>query len=172
MDKKGFMLLGESVVKIIVAVLVIVILSVLIYNTVFIWIDGNKLEKAGEALEGIVSKIEVVNLENVEGRITVFPPENWFLMTFPDYDFPIGECFKDNSCICICDSVSCSGAKKCEGFSFYVRVDEVYEDFGGVGLEGVSKKERKEILKLKSSEEIVIVKESEIVLVRRGKDGA
>ena len=171
-DKRGVKFLGEHVVNIIVAVLVVVILAFLVYKMVFIWDDGNKLESAGESLEGIVSKIEVVNSESVEGKIIVFPPENWFLMTFPDYDFPVGECFKENSCLCICDSVSCSGSKKCEGFGFDVEVDSVYGEFAGVSLDGVSERKLKGVLKLSSSEELIIVKEENVVLVRRVENGA
>jgi hypothetical protein len=169
MDKKGFLFLGRHVVNIVITVLVIVILAFLMYKGILLWNNGNKLEQAGETLEEVAQKVNLVNKENIEGKIIIFPPKGWYLRGFSNYDFPIGECFQAKDCLCICKDIRCEGSKKCDGFSFDVEVDgEIIKSAGG-NVAGVAIA-RDEGLKLDSNEELVIIKE-EYVKIKRSEDG-
>ncbi len=122
MNKKGIKLLGETTVRIIISLIVVIILIVFITKLYGIWSEDNKIKKITKQLENIVFNINEVNEKGNEKKLLVFPEVNWYLKSFPDYDFPIGECRGDIGCLCFCEDVSCNKLRKCEGFEFDVQV--------------------------------------------------
>ena len=178
-NKKGSIFLGEHTVNLVITVIAIVILLYLGFKILGIFTQKNELEKAGSQLEKISNVVKKVWESNIESNVDFFPIKFWFLRTFKDYDFPVGEC-RDNrivSCLCICEDVSCKNPskRKCEGFEFNVKVDEVYLESKtvgdpGSGLGKVEFIESEEIFKLREAiYELNIFKENDIVFIKELK---
>ncbi len=133
MNKKAVGFLGEHVVNLVITVIVLVLLIYLIVKVYGIFTQENELEKATIQLEKIVEVVNKVKETEEESKVEIFPPKTgWSLATFP-FDFPQAECRGEVSCLCICEDLKCSNpkARKCEGFSFGVKVDLVYKKYIG-----------------------------------------
>lgn len=124
-NKKGVELLNFTL-RILVMVIVAIFLVILVVKSWKTFIGDPELERAEKELQTIVSKVKLVKDSKQNEELLVFPIENWFLKTFK-FGTPIGECFGDISCLCICDDYQCSKRKKCEGFDFDFEINEVYD---------------------------------------------
>ncbi len=171
-NKKGFLLLGDFTVKLVISLIVLVILIYLGYKVYSLFVEDNELKKAGLQLEKISDAIKIIQSTGGIANIDFFPPrKGWYLRTFPDYDFPEGECNENNivSCLCLCSDLTCSDTRKCEGFSFNVKVDKVtvYSTEGNVIVGGGYELRYPEVLELTDSAyELKIIKEDEIIKIR------
>jgi len=181
MNKKAEQLLGEHTVNGIIEILVIVILvGFVIAAVIFFWpsADDSHLKQAINQLNKVVVKVNSVYENGEEESLDIFPPQGWFLRTFPDYDFPEGECRRKNNCLCICKSMVCDDKKalKCEGFDYEVEVvgDIVGDNLGGGsypvvgGIGEVVESEPTElegIMELDAVEVLKVFKEGDIVKI-------
>jgi len=196
MNKKAeSTLLGEHGVNGIISIIVLVILIGFVFTAViFFWpsAEDTHLKQAINQLNKIVAKVNHVYewedlgecvgeecLELSEETLDIFPPSGWFLRTFPDYDFPEGECRRKNSCLCICKSIACDDKKelKCEGFDFDVEVLGDYETSQYIpspsGVPPVRHDSRSlkikysGLMKLEPVEVLKVFKEEDIVKIRK-----
>jgi len=142
-NKKGFFLLGEHGVKIVVAVFAIVVLAILGFKLFNMFTQANSEVKAEDIVELVVLKTEYLRsseytLDYID--IILNPITGWYLKSYyiranaP----PKGECVgRFKSCLCVCNNEDCSGLKACKGIDENVSIiGVVFEDtsgFGGVG---------------------------------------
>ena len=174
MNKKADQLLGEHTVNGIVEILVIVILvGFVIVAVIFFWpsAEDTYLKQAIDQLNKVVAKVNHVN-ENVEEEsLDIFPPAGWYLKTFPNYDFPEGECRRKASCLCICKTMSCDDKRtiKCEGFDYEVKVAESIRGVASGGAIGYASDPGSviEIMRLDAVEVLKVFKEEDIVKIKR-----
>ena len=162
---EGIAFFGGHVVNLVITVIIVVILVFFGTKVYGSFTGSNELEKAANQLEKIADVVKTVQQTGEESRTEFFPIKNWFLVTFPDYDFPDGECrdSKIFSCLCICEDIDCNVKRICEGFEFDVKVDSVYND-----NYIVTSKEIPEVLRtIQSAYELKIFKEGNTVKIRR-----
>ena len=172
-DKKGFLLLGDFTVKLVISLIVLVILIYLGYKVYNLFVEDNELKKASLQLEKISDTIKIIQSTGETAIIDFFPPrKGWFLRTFPDYDFPEGECNENNivSCLCLCSELICQETRKCEGYPFNVKVDKlaIYSTEGNIAV-GIGGQELKypEVLELTNNAyELKIIKEDGMIKIR------
>ncbi|MEK6872992.1 MAG: hypothetical protein AABW90_03190 [Nanoarchaeota archaeon] len=173
LNKKGMKFLGEHIINLVITVIILVFLIYLVVKVYGIFTQGNELEKAVIQLEKIVEVVNKVKETEEESKVEIFPPKiGWSLMTFP-FDFPEAECRGKVSCLCICEDLECSNpkARKCEGFSFEIRVDEVYRKYVGSLPYAIPTESNyevfNEILILKKpAHELKIFKEGDIIKIK------
>ena len=177
-------LIGEHAVNSIIGVLAALILITLVTSAViFVWIKYTEykdphLKQAVNQLNKIIIKANQVNENEEEETLDIYPPAKWFLRTFPDYDFPEGECQRKNSCLCICKDLNCEDKKsfKCEGSEFDVEVighgvegtaPGDFASVGGIGevvgggtstIDGIMKLDPVETLKIFKSGDTIKIK--------------
>jgi len=108
-NKKGF-LLGETVLKIIIAVICIVFLDYFLSALYFSKVNAEKREQAKQTLLGSVESISIFTGEVVAGEIggskqyEVKNPAGWYLFTFFGKEKKPNSC-AGQTCLCICDNV-------------------------------------------------------------------
>jgi hypothetical protein len=173
-NKKGDQLLGEHTVNGVVEILVIVILVGFVITAVILFWPStyeNYLRQANDQLNKLVIKANHVNENGEEESLDIFPPAEWYLRTFSDYDFPEGECRRKNSCLCICKTLSCNdkNAMKCEGFDFEVKVAEGIRGRASGGVMGYAPDPGiiSELMRLDSVEVLKVFKEEGVVKIKR-----
>jgi len=169
MNKKAIEFMGSHVVNILIGVIVGFFLMLLIYGLYTIFSDENSLKKAEAELDKIALVVEDVQESGEEDSLIIFPPQSWVLRTFPDSNFPIGECRGAVDCLCICNEANCYSKKKCKGFNFEVEVDGSYSDVDPILVEGapLSKSTYENAIKLEEVNELKISKENSIIKIRR-----
>jgi hypothetical protein len=124
-NKKGRLIL-ESSVKLVISVLVLVMLIGLLIAVYYILIAENELQKIKKQMDKLEEITKKVHQSGKLSTIDFFPPKgNWYLKTFPDFDFPIGACLdsRAESCLCVCDPSNCKDKFDCRWFDFKVRLD-------------------------------------------------
>lgn len=121
-NKKAIKFLGEHTVNLVIAAIVIVLLIIFGFKLYGIWSENSKTEKIKKQMENLVFSIKEVNEKGNEEVILIFPIPGWYLKSFPDYDFPLGECRGAIGCLCICEDINCNRLRKCEGFDFDVQL--------------------------------------------------
>jgi len=107
-NKKGFELLGENTVQLVIALLCIVILIVLgvsLYE--FFWGDSGDIKKAEYELKEMNAYLTSITDEKTEREYIVTTINDWWLFS----DESGGLC-DSNFCLCICKKVDCSGNSK------------------------------------------------------------
>lgn len=172
-NKKGMKFLGEHTINLVITVIVVVLLVYLIVKVYGIFTEGNELKKAATQLEKIVEVVNKVKETGEESKVEIFPPKpGWSLMTFP-FDFPKTECRGKISCLCICEDLECSApkARKCEGFSFEIKIDEVYRKYIGslpyaIPTESNYEVFNEALILNKPAHELKIFKEEDIIKIK------
>jgi len=160
-NKKGE-LVGETTVKVVIALVVIVILIIAIVKAYKILNESNEQEKMKKQIEKLNFNIRDVNEKGSERIVDIILKPGWIIKTFPNNDYPEGECKKAYGCLCICEDYFCSDTKACEGFDFEVKVDEgVFVIAAGVLVETMKIE--------KSLENIVVFRDKETVKLRKEK---
>jgi len=133
MNKKGFQLLSETTLKILIAVICIgflVYLGYKIYDSVY----GNEdVKKAQTFVKELESKINAFKSSDLtEMTYMGFPPAGWYLKSFDiaKEGHPANQCVgKFTSCLCICSVIDCSGKLySCKGFKDSVVIDYTYNE--------------------------------------------
>jgi len=131
MNKKGGVgsFFGEHVVSIVITIIVVIFIFVLFAKITGYFTTESELEKAEKELKKVAEVVRTVQQTEGDGRIEFYAIENWFLRTFPDSNYPNGECVDSSviSCLCYCEDFNCEEKRMCEGFKFDValRIIEV-----------------------------------------------
>lgn len=152
-DKKGIMFLSKKVINLLITVIVIGFLIYLGAKTYAALKEDNDVEKAQGQLDKISVVIDMVRESGKQKLVDVYPPAEWHLVSFPNYDFPYSaECRTSKGCLCFCEDASCSEnkKKKCQGYKFDVQVDK-----------------SNGVLKLEEIEDLVVFEEEMIVKIKR-----
>ncbi|MFH1359347.1 MAG: hypothetical protein ABIH37_05650 [archaeon] len=153
-------LLPEDTAKFILEIVALVIISSFVISAVIFFWPFNKnlsLNQAIDQLEKTKVRSEQVYKTGERAEIDdFFPPKTWFLRTFADNDFPIGECRKSIGCLCICEGVNCDDKNnmRCQGFNFEIRVDS---DFGS----------KTGAMRLNEIEILDVYKEGDVIKIKR-----
>jgi hypothetical protein len=127
MDDRGEMTL-EAFIRILISVIVLAMLIGLAVAVYFIFFGDSDLQKVKiqmEKLEEIVSRVQ----QSGQYLSTdFFPPVDWYLVTFPDFDYPVGACRESSAlaCVCLCNTGDCSDEFDCRSFDFKVSVEGVH----------------------------------------------
>lgn len=126
-NKKAFTWLMKKTFSIIISLAVILLLVIFVVKVYYLFKGGNELEKMKKQMENLVFSIKevqekVCEEKECEQTTLLFPTPGWYLKSFPDYDFPQGECRGAIGCLCICNDVQCGKLKQCEGFKFDVQL--------------------------------------------------
>lgn len=165
MDNKGGLFLTKRVISLLIAVIVVGILVYVLVSLFLLLNEGNEVKKAGEQLEKISVVIDIVREGGEENFVDIYPPSEWYLAGFPDYDFPYSaECRTSQGCLCFCEDVDCSEKekKKCEGYNFDVQVEGNVRKSSGVYYSDVEG-----VLKLGAIEDLIVYEEGDIIKIKR-----
>src|SRR3989344_9199013 len=167
-NRKGW-LLGEKVVSTVLSVLVVLAFIYLLFLLYGWSVKSTQEAKAVAQLEKITGVAQVVFKDGRTATTEIFPPgEDWIIRTFPDYNFPTGQCQNAVGCVCLCDALTCIGIMKCEGFDFDIIVDEIYKEQSGVyGSGDFAPLEFRGGLDLSEIEQLTLAKEETKVVIRR-----
>lgn len=172
-NKKSMMLLGESVVKLIITVIVLVFLIYLIVKVYTIFVDDSKLKKADVQLDKLAEVIRKVYTENSESKAEFFNIESgWFLKSFFNVVPPENECKGNVGCLCVCSNARCNELKKCVGFDFNVEMQEKYYQYGPaltIGAGGPTATFSESLELINSIYELKIIKEDDRVKIKLDK---
>jgi hypothetical protein len=123
-NKKGFELLGNHTVNIIIAVLAISVLVYLGFRVYGMFSGESEIEQSQNALNAISEKLNVIADEGT-AKILIFPPENWWLVSGDKFPINDRECLK-KSCICFCEEGGCDFNRKvCQGYDMNVVVEQM-----------------------------------------------
>ena len=131
MDKKGFELMWNTTVRLVLSVLALIILAYLLGKVIF-GIGNDETKNAEKELEKIVNQIESVEDET---SLIIHPPENWFLRSDGLAEINHADCIRE-SCLCFCEGPSCNGLIVCEGFDIEVVVEGSYTETMDILVEG------------------------------------
>ena len=122
-NKKGVKFLGEHVVNLVLAVIVIVFLIYLIVKVYTLFVDDNKLKKAEDQLNKLSEVINSVYAKGSESKIEFFTiDKGWYLNSYFNTLAPERECKGKVGCLCVCDDFTCENLKKCIDFHFSVQL--------------------------------------------------
>lgn len=104
-NKKGDLIFGEEVLKIILAAVGIFILIGLVVK---IWDSQKKtdLEKASANIDKIINSASLLNKDNPQKEEVIESPKGWYLMTTEQPNW--GLC-QDFFCFCFCKESNCAG---------------------------------------------------------------
>lgn len=102
LNKKGFQLLGEETVKIIIAVICIGFLVYLLGSLYYGYSGDQDLEQAEATLEKLVEEIDLVNVGS-QNEFEIYNPDDWYFLTFsgnvPNQCSNLGW----TDCVCMCE---------------------------------------------------------------------
>jgi len=130
MNKKGFELTAETVIKILIAVICIGFLMYLGYK-IYDSINGDAAEKkAVSFVRELESKINAFKSSNLnEMTYLGFPPEGWYMKSFniSKEGHPVNQCVgRFTSCLCVCEEIKCDGKFACRGFKEEIVIDSKF----------------------------------------------
>jgi hypothetical protein len=111
-NNKGF-LLGETTVKIVIAVICIIFLVYLLFSLYYAQINSAKLKQAratltnsrdsiGEVIERV--RVGQGNMDLISEKKLIHNPSGWYLFSYTGNNKKPNSCAGDN-CLCICDKV-------------------------------------------------------------------
>jgi len=100
MNKKGFNLLGEETVKMIIGALCIAFLALLLFSVYFTYKRSGKLEQAFATLNGPEGIIAYINSENPSSVKEIASPTTWHIY---GYITIVPDSCAGEKCICICE---------------------------------------------------------------------
>jgi len=175
MNKKGFQLTLETVLKIVLAIICISFLIYLGYKIYDSFSGSEVTKKASTFVKEFESKINAFKSSDLtEMTYMGFPPQDWYLKSFNvlKEGHPANQCVgKFTSCLCICFETDCSGKLySCKGFKDavvidYTYVDEVYSQI--VAGEPLSMETYKYpgIIKLNAITELKIIKKDSAIKI-------
>jgi len=103
-DKKGFELLGEETLKVLIAVICIGVLVYLLVSIYFSVSNSGKLGQAKGTLTGENGIIAVINSEENNLDFPLTSPAGWYLFGFTEWSKP-NLCLTEK-CLCICAKTS------------------------------------------------------------------
>lgn len=130
-NKKAVRFLGEHIVNLVIAVIVLVFLIYLVVKVYTLFVDDSKLKKAEAQLDKLSEVINKVYSEELESKAEFFNIESgWFLKSFFNVVPPENECKGNLGCLCFCSNARCNELKKCVGFDFSVEMQEKYYQYG------------------------------------------
>jgi len=171
MNRAGIGWLTEDTGKIIIAVLCVVILlgfAAKLYSFVSSENEGAKMKTQ---LETLTLAVSAASTEKQEKIVELFPQVGWYLRSFPDNDFPQGECRGGVGCICFCKTVDCTTTRACSPFSFDVMVDatETERIFGDPQIGGEASISSRGSLALQSIEQLRIFPREKFIIINRAE---
>ncbi|MFA5857056.1 MAG: hypothetical protein WC867_06855 [Candidatus Pacearchaeota archaeon] len=97
-----------------------------------IFINSSEQNKAYEVFDSINEAVIAVYDSNTNNELTIYPPKKWYLKSY-EKSFPKNECNGKKGCLCICDDGTCNLIRKCNGFDFYVVVEDGYTSYNQIG---------------------------------------
>jgi len=104
-NKKGF-LLGESTLKIIIAVIAIGLLLLLLYKLYDSFSGSAKIREARETLDKIIEKMNLLEKGESVNLVLVKPTPGgatpWYVVYFSENDDRPSKCVDEKNCLCIC----------------------------------------------------------------------
>lgn len=103
-NKKGFELLGNQVVMMLIAVLCILVLVYAGYRVFGLFQDKSEMEKAEGNLQNFVTEFDnfVKGIE-IQGEFIILGPEDWSFSSYRKEDLTLPEkCKGFENCICFC----------------------------------------------------------------------
>ena len=174
MDKRGIRLLGNTTIEVIIALVIVAVVLFAGFKILGNIFDNNKEARAEDQLDKFETVAEEVFQSGEEKSVEIFPPDKkWVFRSFPDYNFPLGQCRNSIGCVCMCEGVDCESLIQCRGFPFDIEVVGDYSETdtqlsavsGGVS----STNEYKSVLELSPIQKLDVFREGEIVKIRRGK---
>ncbi|MFH1710878.1 MAG: hypothetical protein ABH840_01040 [Nanoarchaeota archaeon] len=133
MNKKGFLLTAETVIKILIAVVCIGILIYLGYKIYDTLSSSDEEKKALSFIREFESKINAFKSSDLtEMTYMGFPPTAWYMKSFDVFTqgHPANQCVgRFTSCLCVCSKVDCSeNLVACKGFKDSIVIDYTYRD--------------------------------------------
>lgn len=96
MNRRGFFL-GETTLKVIIAVLGILILVFLMYKLYDTFSGQDDLKKATATLDEVVQRVSIVQSQGGEIEFTLVNPINWVLVSFASGQNKLCVCEKDTA---------------------------------------------------------------------------
>lgn len=130
-NKKGVKFLGEHVVNLVLAVIVIIFLIYLVVKVYTLFVNDNKLKKAEDQLNKLSEVINSVYAKGSESKIEFFTIDSgWYLNSYFNTLAPEGECKGKIGCLCACDNLGCENLKKCKDFYFSVQLVKTNPQIG------------------------------------------
>jgi len=134
-DKKGFELLGENTIQLIIAVLCIVIL-IFLGMSIYDFFMGNSgdIKKAEYELREMNASLKSITDDNTERNYIITTVQDWVLFTDES-----GNLCGGNFCLCVCRDEGCKGnVKACIATDKFVRIKENGESKRMIQLESPS----------------------------------
>lgn len=120
MNRKGFLFLGEQVVKIIMSVISIVILIGIAVGLFVFFAPDNELAKAETDLNGLINQINIMSSSSSSYTFTT--AINWYLCSSEYNDVCTGN--EGRFCLCISKEPDCGSERKvCKGTSEFVFIN-------------------------------------------------
>ena len=130
-NKKGVKFLGEHVVNLVLAVIVIVFLIYLVVKVYTLFVEDSKLKKAENQLNKLSEVINSVYAKGSESKTEFFTiDKGWYLNSYFNVLAPDGECKGKIGCLCACDDIDCENLKKCINFYFSVELIKTNSKIG------------------------------------------
>ena len=116
---KKAMLLAESLIKIVIAVIGLVILIFLAAKLYGLF-DSNQTENLANAeLENLIAYFNSVEKEKIEKNYIVLTAKEWWMLTSE-----FGTICNANFCLCLCEEKNCEGFKACKATDKFVVLRE------------------------------------------------
>lgn len=148
LSKKGIELLGETTIKLVVAVICIGLLSILLVNLYAPSKDKLNLQTAETHLNRI-EEISVILNQTQERTYLIQPIKNWYLKSYGEgitvavnyqqKTVKLNGCEGTKSCLCFCDQPLCLTSNNvCKNFDFTLILDESFTEGSSAGTGGVS----------------------------------
>ncbi|MEK6871934.1 MAG: hypothetical protein AABX16_03460 [Nanoarchaeota archaeon] len=178
MNRAGVGWLTEDTGKIVLAVICVVILLGFAAKLFFFVKADSEAATMKTQLETLTLAIQQSSTEGQEKIIELFPKTGWYLRSFPDNDFPQGNCRGGIGCICFCKNVECTDKRECSSFSFDVFVEE--EIFSGYSLDervtygeqenkAIVAERIESVLELQSIEVLRIFPQGDFIVIKRAE---
>lgn len=101
-NKRGFNLLGESTVKILIAVICLIVLVGILTRVYFNYKHDEELEQAKATLDRLEKEIN--DIKKGETReIEIYSPKGWVLIGFSENSVIPDSCDSSQNCLCLCN---------------------------------------------------------------------
>ena len=147
--------------RFVLTVLAVIFLLLIVVKFFAFFTTQDETKKMQREMKKLFSAVSEAYADSSEKTVRIYPVVGWYLRSFPDNDFPDGECEGAVGCICFCKDIGCKEKRECREFMFDVVVAEFFSsssssgfDQFGSGLVTISEG----TLLLKSVEELRVVK--------------